>query len=85
MGPWARKTAALEQDAKKSHSPAGWKEVAETAMDLIAQLGGERPEESQRLAGVALVAARKSNNAALMRKAKTVSAQVESRRNAKGP
>jgi hypothetical protein len=72
------KTAAVEQAAKVVHVPNASREIADTAMELIAQLGAQRPEASLRLAEVAVAAAKRSNNSLLMRKAKTVSAQVQS-------
>ncbi len=83
IDPLEMKTAAVEQAAKAVHLPNASREVADTAMELIAQLGAQRPEASLRLAEVAVAAAKRSNNSVLMRKAKTVSAQVQSLRGGK--
>ncbi|MGO8745177.1 MAG: hypothetical protein ACLQNE_04230 [Thermoguttaceae bacterium] len=80
IDPLEMKTAAVEQAAKAVHLPNASREIADTAMELIAQLGDQRPGASMRLAEVAVAAAKRSNNSMLMRKAKTLSAQVQNLR-----
>ena len=72
------KTAALAEAAKKARGLSAQKQVAQTALELIAQAVDTRQiEEARQLAEVALSAARKSSSRPLMQQAVLVVDEIE--------
>lgn len=73
-----QKMAALEEAMKTARSQANHRDVVQTALTLVEQAVGEqRMDEAERLATLAVEAARKSKNATLLRQATTIRQQVQ--------
>ena len=72
------KTAVLAEAAKNARGLNSQKQVAQSALELLAEaVESQRLEEARQLADVALAAARKSNSRTLMQQAMLVVQQVE--------
>jgi len=78
------KTAALADAGKKARGLDGQRQIAETALELIQEaVVAQRFDEAQKLAEVALAAARKMNSRPLMQQAMVAGQQVEALRKQK--
>jgi len=78
VDPLGLKAAVLEEGGKNARGLSSQRDIAQRTLALVEQAVGEgRLDEAGRLAAVALDAARKSNNAMLMRQATVAGQQIQ--------